>query len=94
MMEVGGGRSHYLSDDPEGDWWIPKERYARKAMAHLLRSGPLTLYDRECLAALFDPNDNTHPAIDRKLVFEPQKRPKGHPRDYVRDFRNSGVYLQ
>ena len=54
-------------------------------MAHLLRSGPLTLYDRECLAALFDPNDNTHPAIDRKLVFEPQKRPKGHPRDYVRD---------
>ena len=35
------------------------------------------------LAALFDPDDSTHPAIDRKVIFE--NRSAGHPHDHVRD---------
>jgi hypothetical protein len=66
-------RTKYLSDDP-GPGWIRKERDARIAMAKLLRSGlPLEQDFRDCLAALFDPDDGTHLAIARKLIFSPAR---------------------
>jgi hypothetical protein len=56
----------------------------RAAMARLLRSGlPLTQDFRDQLAALFDPNAGTHPAIDRKLIFK--YRSRGRRRDNVRN---------
>lgn len=62
-----------------------EELRARTAMALLLRSGrPLTRDFRDQLAALFDPEDGTHPAIDRKLIF--RRRSAGRPRrDQVRN---------
>jgi hypothetical protein len=62
-----------------------EEHRARVAMSRLLRSGrPLTQDFRDQLAALFDPNDGTHPAIDRKLIFK--RRSAGRPqRDHVRN---------
>jgi hypothetical protein len=77
VVDEGEGRltAEYLNDKPGKDW-IPKERDARLAMAELLRSGlPLTQDFRDRLAALFDPKDATHDAINRKLIFE--NRPGG-----------------
>lgn len=51
-----------------------EERAARTAMARVLRSGlPLEQAFLDRLAALFDPREDTHPGIDRRLIFEDRK---------------------
>jgi hypothetical protein len=86
VEDLGDGRpaTKYLNDDPGGEVWTLKERDARISMATLLRSGlPLDQDFRDCLAALFDPDDDTHPAIARKLIF--RRRAAGGSRDHIRD---------
>jgi hypothetical protein len=65
-------RTKYLSDDP-GPGWMLKERDGRIAIVKLLRSLPFEQDFFNRLAALFDPDDGTHPAIDRKLIFSPAR---------------------
>jgi hypothetical protein len=75
-LEKGKPQKKYLDDE--------EELRARAAMARLLRSGlPLTQDFRDRLAALFDPNDDTHPAIDRKLFFK--RRSGRRRRPHVRN---------
>jgi hypothetical protein len=51
------------------------ENIGRKALADALRSGrPLSQYTRELLAALFDSQDDKHPAIKRRIKFEERRR--------------------
>jgi hypothetical protein len=62
-------QTSYLKPDSE------EELAARAALARLLRRPyPLTEELRKQLAALFDPEPDTHPAIERKISFRHRGR--------------------
>ncbi|MGC2822902.1 MAG: hypothetical protein WA322_01435 [Pseudolabrys sp.] len=85
IRDKGEGRvsKEYLGESP-GEAYEGTEKDGREAIARLLRSGLQLSQDfRDRLAALFDPEADTHPAIDRKLVFE--HRASGRQYDAVRD---------
>ena len=66
----------------------PEEREARLSVARLLRSDkPLDHQLRQHLAALFDPEEDTYPGGERRLLFTYRRRP-GRYRD---NFRNSQI---
>jgi len=70
-----GRESHFYLKNNSAE-----ENEAREILCNLLRSGrPLTQYIRDLLAALFDPREDQHPAIARRIVFK--HRPGGKPQN-------------
>jgi hypothetical protein len=67
---------HYLID-------AGQETTARVYLANLLRGpGNLSQQLREILAALFDPEPNKHPAVEREILFK--RRRSGRTNDAMR----------
>jgi hypothetical protein len=70
ILALLSGRMTYDNGLPEiqyleGD----EERKARTVLAARLRTGPISGEIRDQIAALIDPQHDTHPAIERKIEF-------------------------